>query len=199
MATRDTIVIGASAGGVRALSTLIAELPPDLPAAVFIVLHIPTNAPALLPPILSRDARIPVAHAIDGEEIRRGKAYVAPPDHHLLIEDGHVKLVRGPKENLHRPSIDALFRSAASTAGPRVIGVVLTGARDDGRTGMKAIKQRGGMAIVQDPFEAPFPSMPLSVMKDTKVDYSLPIREIAPVLVQLSYENIGGGKVSLDR
>ena len=188
MATRDTIVIGASAGGVQALSTLIAELPPDLPAAVFIVLHIPSNVPSLLPQILSREARIPVAHAVDGEEITRGRAYVAPPDHHLLIEDSHVKLVRGPKENLHRPSIDALFRSAARCAGPRVIGVVLTGARDDGRTGMKAIKQRGGMAIVQDPFEAPFPSMPLSVMKDTKVDYSLPIREIGPLLVQLSYE-----------
>jgi two-component system chemotaxis response regulator CheB len=112
MATRDTIVIGTSAGGVQALSQLIAELPPDLPAAVFIVLHSPTNAPSLLPNILSREARIPVAHAIDGEEIRYGKAYIPPPDHHLLIEDNHVKLVRGPKENLHRPSIDALFRFA---------------------------------------------------------------------------------------
>jgi two-component system chemotaxis response regulator CheB len=188
MATRDTIVIGASAGGVQALSTLIADLPADLPAAVFIVLHIPTNAPSLLPNILSRRACIPVAHAVDGEEIRRGRAYVAPPDHHLLIEDHHIKLVRGPKENLHRPSIDALFRSVARTAGSRAIGVILTGARDDGRTGMKAIKQRGGVAIVQDPFEAAFPSMPLSVMQDTKVDYSLPIHEIGPLLVQLSYE-----------
>lgn len=188
MATRDTIVIGASAGGVQALSTLITDLPGDLPAAVFIVLHIPSNVPSVLPSILSRDARMPVAHAEDGEEIRPGKVYVAPPDHHLLIEDSHVKLVRGPKENLHRPSIDALFRSAARSAGTRVIGVVLTGARDDGRTGMKAIKQRGGIAIVQDPFEAPFPSMPLSVMQDTKVDYSLPISEIGPLLVQLSYE-----------
>ena len=187
MATRDTIVIGASAGGVQALSALIADLPADLPAAVFIVLHIPNNVPSLLPSILSRDARMPVSHAEDREEIRPGKVYVAPPDHHLLIEDSHVKLVRGPKENLHRPSIDALFRSAARTAGTRVIGVILTGARDDGRTGMKAIKQRGGMAIVQDPFEAPFPSMPLSVMQDIKVDYSLPISEIGPLLVQLSY------------
>ena len=188
MATRDTIVIGASAGGVQALSTLIAELPADLPAAIFIVLHIPSNVPSLLPHILSRDALMPVAHAVDGEKIRRGRVYIAPPDHHLLIENNHIKLVRGPKENLHRPSIDALFRSAARSAGPRVIGVVLTGARDDGRTGMKAIKERGGIAIVQDPFEAPFPSMPLSVMQETKVDYSLPIREIPPLLVQLSYE-----------
>ena len=131
MATRDTIVIGASAGGVQALSTLIAELPPDLQAAVFIVLHIPSHVPSLLPHILSRDARIPVAHAVHGEVIRPGRAYVAPPDHHLLIEDTYVKLVRGPKENLHRPSIDALFRSVARSAGTRAIGVILTGALDE--------------------------------------------------------------------
>ena len=188
MPTRDTIVIGASAGGVQALITLVAVLPKDLPAAVFIVLHVPADTPSLLPRILSRDSRIPVAHAVDGDEIVHGKVYVAPPDHHLLIENGCVRLVRGPKENLHRPSIDALFRSAARWAGPRVIGVILTGALDDGRTGMKAVKQRGGIAIVQDPLEAPFPSMPLSVMHDTRVDYSLSIREIAPLLVKLSHE-----------
>jgi two-component system, chemotaxis family, protein-glutamate methylesterase/glutaminase len=130
-----------------------------------------------------------VVRATDGEEIQRGKVYVAPPDHHLLIEDGHVQLVRGPKENLHRPSIDALFRSAARAAGPRVIGVVLTGARDDGTIGMRAIKQRGGLAIIQDPVEAPFPSMPLSVMHDIKVDYSLRLHEIARLLNKLSRES----------
>ena len=190
MATRDTIVIGASAGGVQALTKLVAELPQDLPAAVFIVLHIPSYAPSFLPDILARETRITVAHAIDGEEIREGKVYVAPPDQHLLMEDRHVKLVHGPKENLHRPSIDALFRSAARWAGPRVIGVVLTGARDDGTVGMKAIKQRGGISIVQDPSEAPFPSMPLSVIQDVKVDYSVPLAEIAPLLTRLSRETI---------
>ena len=188
MATRDTIVIGASAGGVQALSKLVADLPADLPAAVFIVLHIPSNAPSLLPAILAREADLSVEHAIDGEPIVRRKIYVAPPDHHLLIEDALVKLVHGPKENLHRPSIDALFRSAARWAGPRVIGVVLTGARDDGRVGMRAIQQRGGITIVQDPAEAPFPSMPLSVMQGIKVDYSLPLSEIAPLLFKLSQE-----------
>jgi two-component system chemotaxis response regulator CheB len=188
MPNRDTIVIGASAGGVQALSALVAQFPPNLPAAVFIVLHVSADVPSLLPGILARDSRLPVAHAVNGEQITPGKIYVAPPDHHLLIEDGHVKLVRGPKENLHRPSIDALFRSAARWAGPRVIGVVLTGARDDGRTGMRAIKQRGGVAIVQDPFEAAFPSMPMSVMQEIKVDYSLPLMEIAPLLHKLSHE-----------
>src|ERR1041384_3023768 len=190
MATRDIIVIGASAGGVQALSKLVAAFPPDLPAAVFIVLHIPSHAPSFLPDILARDARVPVAHATDGEEITSGKVYVAPPDYHLLIENRNVKLVHGPKENLHRPSIDALFRSAARWAGPRVIGVVLTGARDDGTVGMKAIKQRGGISIVQDPSEAPFPSMPLSVIQDVKVDYSVPLAEIAPLLTRLSRETI---------
>jgi two-component system chemotaxis response regulator CheB len=186
MATRDTIVIGASAGGVQALSTLVTALPADLPAAVFIVLHIPAEVPSFLPGILSRESLLPVAHAVNGEKIERGRVYVAPPDLHLLLEDGYIRLVRGPKENLHRPSIDALFRSAARCAGPRVIGVVLTGARDDGTVGMRAIKQRGGITIVQNPKEAPFPSMPLSVMRQIRVDYSLPLGEIAPLLNELS-------------
>jgi two-component system, chemotaxis family, protein-glutamate methylesterase/glutaminase len=188
MATRDIIVIGASAGGVQALTSLVNDLPKDLPAAVFIVLHIPATGPSFLPVILARESKLPVAHAINDEPITRGKVYVAPSDHHLLIEGNQVKLVRGPKENLHRPSIDALFRSAARWAGPSVIGVILTGARDDGKVGMRAIKRCGGIAIVQDPSEAPFPSMPMSVMLDIKVDYSLPLREIAPLLDTLSHE-----------
>lgn len=186
MATHDTIAIGTSAGGVQALMTLVKDLPEDLPAAVFIVLHIPSDAPSWLPEILARDSRLLVRHPVDGEEIKRGCIYVAPPDHHLLIEKQHVRLVHGPKENLHRPSIDALFRSAARWAGPRTIGVVLTGARDDGKVGMRAIKQRGGITIVQDPAEAMFPAMPLSVLQDIRVDYSLSVREIAPLLDRLS-------------
>ena len=190
MATRDIIVIGASAGGVQALSTLVADLSPDLPAAVFIVLHVPSDVPSLLPGILAHQTSLTVAHAIDDEPIIHGRVYVAPPNHHLLIEKGHVNLVHGPKENLHRPSIDALFRSAARWAGSRVIGVVLTGARDDGTLGMRLIKERGGIGIVQDPFEAPFPSMPLSVLHDVKVDYTVPLREIAPLLNRLATESI---------
>jgi two-component system, chemotaxis family, protein-glutamate methylesterase/glutaminase len=143
VATRDIIVIGASAGGVQALSTLVADLPHNLSAAVFIVLHISANSPSLLPSILRRESKLPIEHAVHGEPIVRGRVYVATPDRHLIIEDGRVNLVHGPKENLHRPSIDALFRSAARWAGPRVIGVVLTGARDDGKVGMRAVKQRG--------------------------------------------------------
>ncbi|HEY4426223.1 MAG TPA: chemotaxis protein CheB [Pyrinomonadaceae bacterium] len=188
MATRDTIVIGASAGGVQALSTLVTALPDDLPAAVFIALHVSPNIPSLLPAILSRESKLEVAHAVDGEPITHGRVYVAPPDQHLIIEDGYVRLVHGPKENLHRPSIDALFRSAARWAGPRLIGVVLTGALSDGKVGMRAVKQRHGVTIVQDPLEAPFPSMPMSVMQEIRVDYSVPLSEIAPLLNLLSRE-----------
>ena len=186
MATRDTIVIGASAGGVKALVEIVSQLPADLPAAVFIVLHIPPDFPSLLPAILGRESNLVVAHAKNGEEITSGHVYVATPDHHLLIEKSHVKLVHGPRENLHRPSIDALFRSAARWAGPRVIGVVLSGARDDGTAGMRQIKLCGGMTIVQDPLEAQFPSMPQSVIQDIRVDHSLALREIAPMLDMLS-------------
>jgi two-component system chemotaxis response regulator CheB len=173
---------------VQALSALVADLPPTLPAAVFIVLHVSANVPSLLPDILARECELEVAHAIEGEPIMRRRVYIAPPDQHLIIEDGRVRLVHGPKENLHRPSIDALFRSAARWGGPRVIGVVLTGARDDGKVGMRAVQQRGGITIVQDPLEALFPSMPMSVMRDIRVDYSLPLREIAPLLNTLSRE-----------
>ncbi len=197
MATRDIIVIGASAGGVQALSTLVSDLPADLPAAVFIVLHIPSDSPSLLPDILSREARLPVAHARNGEQIVKGRIYVAPPNQHLLVEDAYVKLLHGPKENLHRPSIDVLFRSAARWGGPRVIGVVLTGARDDGATGMRLIKQRGGMAIVQDPAEASFPSMPMSVLQTVKVDYSLPLTAIAPLRNELSKQTVEEGEYSV--
>jgi two-component system chemotaxis response regulator CheB len=188
MAIRDTIVIGASAGGVQALSTVVGDLPANLPAAVFIVLHIPAEKPSLLPEILARSSQLPVKHPTSGERIRAGRIYVAPPDQHLLIEGVHVRLVHGPKENLHRPSIDTLFRSAARWCGARTIGVVLTGARDDGSVGMRAIKQRGGITIVQDPVEAVFPSMPTNVMQQIQVDYSVPLRQIAPLLDRLSQE-----------
>jgi two-component system, chemotaxis family, protein-glutamate methylesterase/glutaminase len=190
MATRDIIVIGASAGGVQALSKLVTDLPADLPAAVFAVLHVAADVPSLLPQILSRESHLPAAHAKNGEEIVNGRIYVAPPDLHLLIENKQIKLVHGPKENLHRPSIDALFRSAARWAGPRVIGVVLTGARSDGTVGMRAIKLRGGITIVQDPLEAPFPSMPMSVMQNMRVDYKMPLSEIGALINHLSRETV---------
>lgn len=185
MPGHDIIVIGASAGGVEALVKLAGQLPSDLSASIFIVLHIPAQNPSLMPGILTRSGPLVATHPDDGEEIKHGHIYVAPPDQHLLIERGHVRVVHGPKENRHRPAIDPLFRSAAYTYGPRVVGVVLTGSLDDGTAGLWSVKRRGGLAIVQDPDEALYPSMPRSALAHVEVDYCLPLSEIGATLVQL--------------
>jgi two-component system chemotaxis response regulator CheB len=184
----DIIVVGASAGGVEALSELVRGLPGDLPAAVFIVLHVPAQSPSILPQILARAGKLPATHALDGEEIAPGRVYIAPPDNHLLVERGHVRVVRGPKENRCRPAVDPMFRSAALAYGPRVVGVILTGALDDGTVGLRDLKKRGGTTIVQDPREALYPGMPQSALDNVKVDYCLPLAEIAPLLAHLASE-----------
>lgn len=186
MPGHEIIVIGASAGGVEALVTLVRQFPEDLPASIFIVLHIPAQSPSLMPGILTRSGLLVATHPDDGEEIKQGHIYVAPPDQHLLIERGHIRLMHGPKENRYRPAIDPLFRSAAYVYGPRVVGVVLTGSLDDGTSGLWSIKQRGGIAIVQDPDEAFYPSMPRSAMTHVQVDYCLPLVDIGATLVQLA-------------
>src|SRR5947209_11985790 len=168
--------------------SLLRELPIDLRASVFIVLHIPAQTPSLLPSILDRITPLQVSHAINGERIEHGRVYVAPPDNHLLVERGFVRVLRGPKENRHRPAVDPLFRSAAVSYGTRVVGVILTGALDDGTVGMRAVKLRGGIGVVQDPNEALYPGMPRSAMENAKIDYSLPLTEIAPLLVRLARE-----------
>ena len=182
----DIIVVGASAGGVDALPKLIGSLPKDLPAAVFVVLHVAAQGPGLLPEIIQRTATLSVAHGRDGEKIRRGHVYVAPPDHHLQVEHARVLLSRGPRENLHRPSIDTLFRTAAESYGSRVAGVVLTGNLDDGTAGLHSVKKHGGIAIVQDPKDALVPAMPQSALRNVKVDHCLPLNEIGTVLVRLA-------------
>lgn len=159
MSEHDILVIGASAGGVEALSTLVRSFPPKFSAAIFVVLHIPAEGRSMLPTIFNRIGHLPACHPEDGASIKHGQIYIAPPDHHLLIEQEHVRVVRGPRENRHRPAIDPLFRSAARAYGPRVIGVVLTGALDDGTAGLLAIKRQGGLAIVQDPRDALYSSM----------------------------------------
>jgi len=175
----DVVVVGASAGGIEALTNLVRHLPSDLPAAVFVVVHIPPTVTSVLPQILQRAGRLPAAHAADDQPIERGRLYVAPPDHHLLLRHGRVRLSRGPKENGHRPAVDTLFRSAAIAYGPRVIGVVLSGSLDDGAAGLVAIKQRGGVALVQDPDEALFPSMPRAALENVDVDAALPVSDLA--------------------
>jgi two-component system, chemotaxis family, protein-glutamate methylesterase/glutaminase len=189
MSRRNIIVIGASAGGLPALQRLMATLPHDLPAAMFITLHRHGGRDGLLPRLLDKAAHLPAAHAKDGELVTKGRIYIAPPDYHLMLEDGRVFLSHGPKENLQRPCINAMFRSAAAAYGPHVVGVLLTGLLDDGAAGLWEIQQHGGATIVQDPDEAQFRSMPENAIRGLNVQYILRLEEIGPLLQWLSTQD----------
>jgi two-component system chemotaxis response regulator CheB len=184
----DIIVIGTSAGGLKALGAILGALPSNLDATVFIVQHLAADKPSILPKILTDVGSLPASHPSDGELIEKGRIYVAPPDYHLLVNKGSMRVVRGPQENRFRPAIDALFRSAARAYGSRVIGVVLTGYLDDGTVGLQAVKKCGGVAIVQAPDEAEYPSMAKSALQYVKVDHCLPLAKIPDLLVRLSKE-----------
>ena len=191
MAKKDIVVIGASAGGMGALETLVASLPTDLPAALFVVWHLAPGVKSVLPTVLNRAGPLPAANPKDGDAIRPGRIYVAPNDHHMLLERGYIRIAKGPKENRFRPAVDPLFRSAAYIYGSRVIGIVLSGALDDGTAGLWAIKLRGGTAIVQDPADAMHRSMPLSALENVEVDYKVPVAEIGALLGRLAREEAG--------
>lgn len=185
MTKPDIIVVGASAGGVQALKQLITCLPESFNGSIFIVLHIPPYSPSSLPEILSRCSIFKAIHPKDGDKIQGKTIYIAPPDHHLLIDDKKVLVKRGPKENRFRPSIDALFRSAAYAFGSRVIGIILSGVLDDGTSGMWTINRLGGSTIVQDATEAMHPQMPLNVKEFVEVDYSIPVDEMCKVIEKI--------------
>ncbi|HSF42924.1 MAG TPA: chemotaxis protein CheB [Thermoanaerobaculia bacterium] len=185
---RDIIVLGASAGGVQALCEVIGRLPPNLPAAVFVVLHIAPHSQSAMPAILSRAGCMPASHPEDGEPIVPGWIYVAPPDRHLAMEDSKVCLLRNAAENGHRPAVDVLFRSAAREYGRRVIAVVMTGNLDDGTAGLALVKRLGGVAVVQDPEDADYPGMPESAITHVEVDYVVPVANIGSLLDRLVHE-----------
>jgi two-component system chemotaxis response regulator CheB len=189
MPGHDIIVIGASAGGVEALLAVVREVPRDLPASLFVVLHVPPDGESMLPRILSHAGPLPAGHPNDGDPIEHGRIYVAPPDYHLLVERDRVRVVRGPRENRCRPAVDPLFRSAARAYGPRVIAVVLSGMLDDGAAGMAAVHARGGIGIVQDLDDALFPGMPMSAMRYNTPQYVVPAMEIGPLLARLARES----------
>jgi two-component system chemotaxis response regulator CheB len=193
VARRDIVVIGASAGGVRALRSLVAGLPANFGAAVYIVVHIAPDSPGVLAKILDHAGPLPARAARGGEPVRPGTILVAPPDHHLLLTPRGTLLSRGPRENRHRPSIDVLFRSAAVAYGPRVIGVILTGLLDDGAAGLWSVKRRGGVAVVQDPVDAEFPEMPLAALEATGVDRRVPLSTLADALAALANETVPTG------
>jgi two-component system chemotaxis response regulator CheB len=190
MATHDIVVIGASAGGVEALMSIARAFPTDLPAAVFVVLHIPAHIPSVLPQLLARAGKLPAGHALDREPVRNGRIYVAPPDRHMLLSDDSVRLNAGPQDHHHRPAIDTLFRSAARSYGRRVTGVVLSGALHDGTAGLLAIKLGGGRTVVQDPSEASYPSMPRSALAQVQIDHVATLATLGPLIARLVREPI---------
>jgi two-component system chemotaxis response regulator CheB len=185
MGNHDIIVIGASAGGVEVLSQLMHDLPPGLPATLFVVCHFPARARSALPEILSRSGPLLATHARDDAPINPGHVYVAPPDYHLLLRPGSMKVTRGPRENGQRPAIDPLFRSAAHVYGPQVIGVVLTGALYDGVAGLLAVRAAGGIAVVQDPQDAVVGTLPLNASEVAGADFTVPATGLASLLVDL--------------
>lgn len=184
MASERIVVIGASAGGVRALQVLASGLPADFPAPILVVQHIGSH-PSILPELLDRQGPLPAAHARDGERIEPGRIRVAPPDYHMLVQDDVIRLSHGPKEQYTRPAIDPLFRSAAVSWTERAVGVLLSGQLDDGTEGLQDIKQFGGVAVVQDPSDAEIPSMPLSALRYVEVDYTAPVASIAGLLASI--------------
>lgn len=181
----NLVVVGASAGGVETLRRVVADLPGDLDATVCVVLHLAPSSPSALPRILERSGRLPCRAARDGEPLEPSQILVAPPDRHLVIEDGHVRLTVGPRENGHRPAIDALFRSAAAERGGQVIGVILSGTRDDGSVGLAFIKANGGRAIVQDPKEAIYAGMPRSALASVAADAVVPSDRVGATVVAM--------------
>jgi two-component system chemotaxis response regulator CheB len=184
MAQIDAVVIGASAGGIEALSTIIRGLPADFCAAILIVLHTRAEGTSYLDRVLARGSRLPVSFARDDGPVEPGRIYVALPDLHLTVHNRVMQLVHGPKENGFRPAVDPLFRSAAGAFGSQVMGIILSGALDDGTHGLRVIKNAGGIAVVQDPDEAMHPQMVLSAMRVVSVDHVLRAAGIASLLVE---------------
>jgi two-component system chemotaxis response regulator CheB len=183
---RDIVVIGASAGGVEATQRLARGLTPDLDAAVFVVLHVPAAGKSVLPHIIERSGSLPAVHASEGDPIEHGRIYVAPPDHHLEIVPGFVRLSRTPPQNGHRPAIDRLFTSAAEAYGRRVTAVILSGALDDGSLGLSEIVRAGGAALVQEPGEALYPDMPTSASLYVPSAEVMPVDDLARRIVELT-------------
>src|SRR3954463_11481095 len=190
MARRDLVVVGASAGGVEALLQLLHGLPPGLPAAVLVVLHMPVTARSAFRSVLGRGSPLPVEQAVDGAPLEPGTVRVAVPDRHLVVADDRVFLSRGPRENGHRPAVDVLFRSAARAAGRRVVAVVLSGALDDGTAGMIAVRGRGGGGVAQDPADAMYPSMPQHAVEVAGAEHVVPVQKMGSLLVELLAEDV---------
>jgi two-component system chemotaxis response regulator CheB len=194
MANRDIIVIGGSAGSGAVLQRIMADLPPDLPASIFVATHVPSQSAGYLADMLARTSSLKVTEAIDGQPIEKGRVYVAVPDSHLLVIDGTMRLGDGPRENMTRPAIDPLFRSAALSHGPRVVGVILSGMLNDGVSGLSAIKACGGTAIVQHPLDAEADQMPLAALETVNADEVASAADLGRLLTEISRTKAGEAK-----
>jgi len=192
VAKKDIIVIGGSAGSHAPLRQIMSDLPADMPASIFVATHVPTASSGYLADVLASAGPLPVSRASDGLPVERGRVYAAVPDRHLLLVDGIMRLGDGPRENMTRPAIDPLFRSAALAYGPRAVGVVLSGLLSDGASGLTAIKACGGTAVVQHPLDAHADQMPLAALEAVNVDSVVPSTEIGRLLAQIATDDAGG-------
>lgn len=195
-ATMQVVVIGASAGGLNAITGLISQLQEDFPAPILVVQHISADATGnVLIDSLNQNSKLKCAHAENGSKLLPGHLYLAPSDHHLMIDsDQKILVTKGAQENRSRPAIDPLFRSAAVEFGDRVIGIILTGYLDDGTAGLKVIQRCGGICVVQDPDDADYPDMPRNALNQVKPDYCLPVAEMGGMLYELMGRKIGRRK-----
>jgi two-component system chemotaxis response regulator CheB len=192
MANRDLVAIGASAGGVEALLFLCRELPAQFPATILVTQHLPSHSTSSLDQILSRAGPLPATFAHEGDALRKGQIFLAPPGCHLIADRDSLLLGKGPRENHARPAIDPMLRSVAVCCGPRAIGVVLTGTLGDGASGLKAVQQCGGISVVQDPDDAAFPEMPRTALNQSVPDHVVRLADLPLLLNSLVQRPAGG-------
>jgi two-component system, chemotaxis family, protein-glutamate methylesterase/glutaminase len=191
MANRDVLAVGTSAGGVQALLFLAENFSRDFPAAVLVTIHLPSYSRSTLDGMLGQAGPLSASFAVEGERLKKGHIYIAPPDRHLLLDGDRLSLGSGPRENNARPAIDPMFRSAAVCCGPRAVGVVLTGTLGDGASGLWALNQCGGLTIVQDPQDAAFPEMPLSALNRAKPDHVVRLADMPALVESLAHAPAG--------
>jgi two-component system chemotaxis response regulator CheB len=191
VANRDILAIGTSAGGFEALRFLASEFPHDFPASVLVVIHLSSQFRSTLDAILTQAGPLPATFAVDGEKFERSHIYIAPPESHLLVESEQLRLGWGPRENNARPALDPLFRSAGLCCGARAVGAVLTGTLGDGAAGLLALKQCGGITVVQDPRDAVFPEMPTKALTRSKPNHVVGLAGMPALFEKLARQPAG--------
>ncbi len=191
MGRYEIVAIGSSAGGIRALEQILSGLPADLPVPILIVQHLDPRHRSLMAEIMQRSSKMKVKEAVDGEEILPSIVFIAPPNRHMLVADGHISLTSTAFVHFSRPSIDLLFESVAATYGDKSIGIILSGTGRDGAMGIKAIKEKGGTTIAQDQATSEHFGMPDAAIATGMIDFVLPVYDIAKAIVELTTSREG--------